>query len=121
MQDILIVGGHINYDNTEKGNVINVPSNRFGELNMFLDPLAAQTVLSSELNITLIPLGIQRKVSVFPKILERLHLTKRTPEAIFARRLLSRLHNLRKIHPRYQHMVHSPHLNISLIFLHNTD
>ncbi|XP_009607062.1 nucleoside hydrolase 3-like isoform X1 [Nicotiana tomentosiformis] len=104
IQDILIVGGHINYDNTEKGNVINVPSNRFAEMNMFLDPLAAQTVLSSELNITLIPLGIQRKVSVFPKILEQLHLTMGTPEAIFARRLLSRLHHLRKIHPRYQHM-----------------
>ncbi|OIS98746.1 hypothetical protein A4A49_27849 [Nicotiana attenuata] len=59
--DILIVGGHINHDNTEKGNVINVPSNKFAELNMFLDPLAAKTVLSSEHNIILIPLGIQRK------------------------------------------------------------
>ncbi|XP_070042242.1 nucleoside hydrolase 3-like isoform X2 [Nicotiana tomentosiformis] len=104
IQDILIVGGHINYDNTEKGNVINVPSNRFAELNMFLDPLAAQTVLSSELNITLIPLGIQRTISVFPEILERLYQTKRTPEAIFARRLLSRLHHLQKTHPGYQHM-----------------
>ncbi|XP_009774488.1 nucleoside hydrolase 3-like isoform X2 [Nicotiana tabacum] len=104
IQEILIVGGHINYDNTEKGNVINVPSNRFAELNMFLDPLAAKTVLSSELNITLIPLGIQRNVSVFPEILERLYQTKKTPEAIFARRLLSRLHHLQKTHHRYQHM-----------------
>ncbi|KAK4372511.1 hypothetical protein RND71_007895 [Anisodus tanguticus] len=76
----------------------------FAELNMFLDPPAAQTVLSSHLNITLIPLGIQQKVSVFPEILQRLNLTKRTPEAIFARRLLSRLHHLQKTHPKYQHM-----------------
>ncbi|XP_049347795.1 nucleoside hydrolase 4-like [Solanum verrucosum] len=104
IQDIIIVGGHMNHDNTEKGNVINVPSNRFAELNMFLDPLAAQTVLSSDLNITLIPLGIQQKVSAFSEILEMLNLTKRTPEAIFARRLLSRLHHLKKRHPKYQHM-----------------
>ncbi|KAJ8573792.1 hypothetical protein K7X08_010303 [Anisodus acutangulus] len=104
IQDIIIVGGHINHDNTEKGNVINAPSNRYAELNMFLDPLAAQTVLSSALNITLIPLGIQQKVSIFPEILQRLNLTKRTPEAIFARRLLSRLHHLQKTHPKYQHM-----------------
>ncbi|PHT59863.1 hypothetical protein CQW23_02226 [Capsicum baccatum] len=104
LSDIMIVGGHMNNDNTKKGNVINVPSNRFAELNMFLDPLAAQTVLSSDLNITLIPLGIQQKVSAFPEILEMLNLTKRTPEAIFARRLLSRLHYLQKAHPKYQHM-----------------
>lgn len=72
---------------------------------MFLDPLAAETVLSSDLNITLIPLGIQQKVSAFPEILETLNLARRTPEAIFARRLLSRLHNLQKTHPKYQHMV----------------
>ncbi|CAN4113531.1 unnamed protein product [Withania somnifera] len=104
IQDILVVGGHINHENTEKGNVINVPSNKFAELNMFLDPVAAKTVLSSELNITLIPLGIQRKVSAFPTVLKRLHLTKKTPEIIFAKRLLSRLHYLQKTHSRYQHM-----------------
>ncbi|KAK6803789.1 hypothetical protein RDI58_001573 [Solanum bulbocastanum] len=67
MQDILVVGGHINHDNTDKGNVFNVPSNKFAELNMFLDPLDAKTVLSSEFDITLIPLGIQRKFSAFPR------------------------------------------------------
>lgn len=97
MQDILIVGGHINQDNTKKGNVINVPSNKFVELNMFLDPLAAKTVLSSEHNIILIPLGIQRKVSAFHQILEKLY-TIRTPEALFARRLMSRLYRLQKLH-----------------------
>ncbi|KAJ8565921.1 hypothetical protein K7X08_008497 [Anisodus acutangulus] len=68
-KDIIVVGGHINLDNSEKGNVINVPSNRFAELNKFLDPLAAKTVLSSELNITVIPLGIQRKEIFLGEIL----------------------------------------------------
>ncbi|KAL3380361.1 hypothetical protein AABB24_000812 [Solanum stoloniferum] len=104
IQDILVIGGHINHGNTDKGNVFNVPSNKFAELNMFLDPLAAKTVLSSELNITLIPLGIQRKFSAFPKILKRLQLTKKTPEVIFVKRLLSTLHHLQKTHPRYKHM-----------------
>uniref|UniRef100_A0A3Q7EI31 Inosine/uridine-preferring nucleoside hydrolase domain-containing protein n=1 Tax=Solanum lycopersicum TaxID=4081 RepID=A0A3Q7EI31_SOLLC len=103
--DILVVGGHINHDNTDKGNVFNVPSNKFAELNMFLDPLAAKTVLSSELNITLIPLGIQRKFSAFPKILKTvLQLTKKTPGVIFVKRLLSKLQHLQKTHPRYKHM-----------------
>lgn len=70
---------------------------------MFLDPFAAKTVLSSEHNITLIPLGMQRKVSAFPQILEKLYL-KRTPEAVFARRLMSRLYSLQKLHPAYQHV-----------------
>ena len=109
MQDILVVGGHINHDNTDKGNVFNVPSNKFAELNMFLDPLAAKTVLSSELNITLIPLGIQRKFSAFPKILKTvLQLTKKTPGVIFVKRLLSKLQHLQKTHPRYKHMVYNP-------------
>ncbi|XP_060217770.1 nucleoside hydrolase 3-like isoform X2 [Lycium barbarum] len=104
IQDILVVGGNIKRNNTDKGNVINVPSNKFAELNMFLDPLAAKTVLSSELNITLIPLGIQRKVSAFPTILGKLHLTNKTSEAIFVKHLLSRLLHLQKRYPRYQHM-----------------
>ncbi|WMV10339.1 hypothetical protein MTR67_003724 [Solanum verrucosum] len=103
-KDILVVGGHINHDNTDKGNVFNVPSNKFAELNMFLDPLAAKTVLSSDLNITLIPLGIQRKFSAFPKILKTLQLTKKTPRVIFVKRLLSKLQHLQKTHPTYKHM-----------------
>ncbi|PSS33926.1 Pyrimidine-specific ribonucleoside hydrolase [Actinidia chinensis var. chinensis] len=105
IQDVYIVGGHINYDdNTEKGNVFTVPSNEYAEFNMFLDPLAAKTVFDSGLDITLVPLGIQRKVSAFPKILEKLHWTKKTPEALFTRHLLSRLHSLQRKHHRYQHM-----------------
>ncbi|KAL2534574.1 inosine-uridine preferring nucleoside hydrolase family protein [Abeliophyllum distichum] len=104
IQDIFIVGGHINSNKSDKGNVINIPSNEYAELNMFLDPLAAKMVFDSGLNITLIPLGIQRKVSRFRKILERLYSTKKTPEALFAMRLLSRLHWLKQMHPRYRHM-----------------
>ncbi|KAK3011360.1 hypothetical protein RJ639_012069, partial [Escallonia herrerae] len=103
VKDVFIVGGHINHDNSEKGNVMNVPSNKYAEFNIFLDPLAAKTVFDSDLSVTLIPIGIQRKVSEFPKILDSLHL-KKTPEALFARRLISRLHNLQQRHHRYQHM-----------------
>ncbi|KAK4405632.1 Pyrimidine-specific ribonucleoside hydrolase RihA [Sesamum angolense] len=105
IQDIFIVGGHISSRKTDKGNVINIPSNEYAELNMFLDPLAAETVLDSGHNITLIPLYVQREVCHFCKILESLYLANKTPEALFARRLLSRLHWLKRTHHRYQHMV----------------
>ncbi|KAE8076900.1 hypothetical protein FH972_015521 [Carpinus fangiana] len=104
IQDVYIVGGHIRRDHMDKGNVFSVPSNEYAEFNMFLDPLAAKTVFDSQLNITLIPLGIQRRVGSFPRILERLQETKTTPEAKFTRRLLSRLHRLQQKHVRYQHM-----------------
>ncbi|KAL0348738.1 UNVERIFIED_CONTAM: Pyrimidine-specific ribonucleoside hydrolase RihA [Sesamum angustifolium] len=104
IQDIFIVGGHISSRKTDKGNVINIPSNEYAELNMFLDPLAAEMVLDSGHNITLIPLNVQREVCHFCKILESLYLANKTPEALFARRLLSRLHRLKRTHPRYQHM-----------------
>ncbi|KZV36327.1 hypothetical protein F511_28769 [Dorcoceras hygrometricum] len=105
IQDIFIVGGHVNMDKSRiKGNVINIPSNEYAELNMFLDPSAAKTVLSYGHNITLIPLGVQHEVSRFAKILESLQLTKKTPEALFARRLISTLHRLHRTHPSYQHV-----------------
>ncbi|KAK6130423.1 hypothetical protein DH2020_035833 [Rehmannia glutinosa] len=105
IEDIFIVGGHISNQKTDKGNVINIiPSNEYSELNLFLDPLAAKTVFDSSHNITLIPLNVQRKVCRFKKVLESLHLTKKTPEALFARRLLSRLHRLKMTHHRYQHV-----------------
>lgn len=104
IQDIFIVGGHIRKYKTDKGNVINTPSNEYAELNMFLDPLAAETVLDSRHNITLIPLSMQRRVSRFNEVLGSLHLKKKTPESIFARHLLSRLHWLKRTHPRYQHV-----------------
>jgi len=61
-----------------KGNVFSVPSNKYAEFNMFLDPLAAKTLFQSEVNITLIPLGIQRKASSFSSIINWLSRTKKT-------------------------------------------
>ncbi|GFP98626.1 pyrimidine-specific ribonucleoside hydrolase riha [Phtheirospermum japonicum] len=104
IQDIIIVGGHISKKKNDTGNVINIPSNKYAEMNMFLDPLAAKTVFESSYNITLIPLNVQRTVCRFDKVLKRLRLTKETPESLFVRRLLSRLHRLKRTHPRYQHM-----------------
>lgn len=105
VQDLFIVGGLIKHKNKEKGNVFNVPSNEHAELNMFLDPLGAKKVFDSELNITLIPLDIQRRVTTFPNILQKLYLTSKTPEVLFARHLLTRLHHLKLTNPRYKHMV----------------
>ncbi|EYU43866.1 hypothetical protein MIMGU_mgv1a025646mg [Erythranthe guttata] len=105
IQDIFVVGGHITSNNvTSKGNVMNIDSNQYAELNIFLDPLAAKIVFTSRFNITLIPLNVQRRVSRFRKVLETLRLAKKTPEALFATRLLSRLHRLKTTHPRYRHM-----------------
>lgn len=105
LQDVYVVGGHISLDYIDTGNVFSIPSNKYAEFNMFLDPLAANRVFHSALNITLIPLGIQRKVSSFPSVLRSLHLTNRTPETGFARHLLSRLYRLQRTHHRYHHMV----------------
>lgn len=104
-QDVYVVGGHISHSDTDKGNVLTIDSNEYTELNMFLDPLAAKTVFESSLDITLIPLGVQRRVSSFPEILERLRKINTTPEALFAQRLLSRLYHLKETHRRYQQMV----------------
>lgn len=105
MQEVYIVGGHISNDSKESGNIFTVPGNTYGEFNMFLDPLAAKEVFESELDIKLIPLGIQRRVSSFAKILEELNKTSKTPEAVFASRLLTTLRHLQQKHHNYRHMV----------------
>ncbi|KAG8636652.1 uncharacterized protein LOC110601279 [Manihot esculenta] len=104
IQDVYVVGGHINHGNLDKGNVFTVHSNEYTEMNMYLDPSAAKTVLESSLDIKLIPLNAQRKASSFSEILQRLGKTNRTPEALFAHRLLSRLYRLQQTHYRYHHM-----------------
>ncbi|KAL8230142.1 hypothetical protein R6Q59_000522 [Mikania micrantha] len=71
---------------------------------MFLDPLAAKTVFDSSLEITLIPLRMQREVYTFPKIIQRLLAKNMTPEAVFTRRLLIRLHRLHQRHHLYRHV-----------------
>ncbi|XP_030466976.1 nucleoside hydrolase 3-like isoform X1 [Syzygium oleosum] len=103
IQDIHVVGGHVG-DGNERGNLFTVPSNKFAEFNMFLDPLAAKAVFTSGLNITLIPLSMQRRVSSFPIILNKLQFANRTPEASMAHHLLTTLWNLRQKHNRYHHM-----------------
>lgn len=105
LQEIFVVGGHIRGQKTEKGNLLSIPSNEDAELNMFLDPLAAKAVFESRHNITLVPLQVQRRVSRLDEALERLHTTGKTPEALFAARLLSRMDQLRRTHHRYQHVV----------------
>ncbi|XP_051128008.1 nucleoside hydrolase 3-like [Andrographis paniculata] len=104
IQEIFVVGGLIRSHKNDKGNVFNVPSNRYAELNMFLDPLAAKIVFESRLGITLIPLNVQRKVGEFVEVLECLSLTKKTPEATFTTHLLSRLQRLKSTHHRYHRM-----------------
>ncbi|KAM0947730.1 putative inosine/uridine-preferring nucleoside hydrolase domain, ribonucleoside hydrolase [Dioscorea sansibarensis] len=104
IQEVFMVGGHIPEDKEQKGNIFTVPSNKYAEFNMFLDPLAAKTVLESDLKITLIPLNAQRKVTSFPTTLNKLELVYKTPEAKFARQLLSLLHNLQQKNKLYHHM-----------------
>lgn len=106
LQEVFILGGHVNHNKSqEKGNVINVPSNKYAELNMFLDPLAAKTVFDSSVDITLVPLHMQRRVYAFPKIIKMLQAKNMTAEATFTRRLLIRLHRLRQRHHLYRHVV----------------
>jgi len=107
MQKVYVVGGHIRGENDSKGNVFTVPSNRYAEFNMFLDPLAAKTVLESSLDITLIPLMSQRKAASFKSILHALKHTDHTPESSFVHRLLFLLHELQQKHRLYHHMVNA--------------
>ncbi|XP_028759893.1 uncharacterized protein LOC114718657 [Neltuma alba] len=105
IQEVYIVGGHISENGNDKGNIFSVPSNRYAEFNMFLDPLAAKTVFESGVNITLIPLDIQREASSsFSTMLRWLRATEKTSEAVFSMRLFSRLYRLKQTHYRYQHM-----------------
>ncbi|KAL1209061.1 Nucleoside hydrolase 3 [Cardamine amara subsp. amara] len=104
IKEVYIVGGHINHEKSDKGNIFTVPSNAYAEFNMFLDPLAAKTVLESGLDITLIPLTTQRKLSSFKTILNRLYSSAKTPEARFVKQLVTTLQALHQNHKRYTHM-----------------
>ena len=106
MQRVYVVGGLLRDGSDEKGNVFTVPSNRYAEFNMFLDPLAAKTVLESSLNITLIPLTVQRKVASFEGVFGALkHRTQHTPESKLVHRLLLLLQQLQRKQKFYHHMV----------------
>ncbi|MED6156932.1 Nucleoside hydrolase 3 [Stylosanthes scabra] len=104
IQEVYVMGGHMSKNGSDKGNVFSIPSNQYAEFNMFLDPLAAKTVFESQVNITLIPLSVQQSATSFSSLLSSLHCKQKTPEAMFSKRLLARLHHLKKIHHRYQHM-----------------
>jgi len=105
IERVYVVGGHIRDSGHDKGNVFTVPSNRYAEFNMFLDPLAAKTILESSLNITLIPLTVQRKVASFEGILAALEQhTQHTPESRFVHGLISLLQKLQRKQKLYDHM-----------------
>lgn len=104
IKEVYIMGGHVNREKPDKGNIFTVPKNAYAEFNMFLDPLAAKTVLESGLNITLIPLATQRKLSSFQTMLDRLYSSAKTPESLFVKRLLARLQALHHKHRRYSHV-----------------
>ncbi|KAF8719794.1 hypothetical protein HU200_024551 [Digitaria exilis] len=106
IKEAYIVGGNIRDENDSKGNVFTVPSNRYAEFNMLLDPLAAKTVLESSLDITLIPLISQRKAASFQSVLHALKHVDHTPESSFVHRLMLRLHDLQQKHQLYKHMVY---------------
>ncbi|GAU11089.1 hypothetical protein TSUD_197130, partial [Trifolium subterraneum] len=104
MEEVYVLGGHISTSADDKGNVFSVPSNQYAEFNMFLDPLAAKTVFESDVNITLIPLSAQRRVSSFATVIGTLLKTRKTPEVLFSKHLLSTLDRLKQINNRYHHM-----------------
>ncbi|KMS98848.1 hypothetical protein BVRB_3g068280 isoform A [Beta vulgaris subsp. vulgaris] len=105
IQEVFVLGGNINiHGMSGEGNLFTMPSNKYAEFNMFLDPLSAKMVLQSKLPIILIPLGAQKKVRSFPSILDKLSRTNTTPELRFTNRLISKLHSLHKEHGRYQHV-----------------
>ncbi|KAM3410422.1 hypothetical protein ACQJBY_002559 [Aegilops geniculata] len=104
IKSVYVVGGHIRDENDSNGNVFTVPSNRYAEFNLFLDPLAAKIVLESTMDITLIPLSSQRKASSFETLLESLANAENTPESSFVLHLLSLLHDLQQKHQLYHHM-----------------
>nr|CAD1839958.1 unnamed protein product [Ananas comosus var. bracteatus] len=104
IERVYIVGGHIIDGNGEKGNVFTIPSNKYAEFNLFLDPLAAKKVIESDIDITLVPLAAQRKVSSFRKFIQTLELSPKTPESSFASSLLKLMLNLKQKHKAYSHM-----------------
>uniref|UniRef100_A0ACD5TH63 Uncharacterized protein n=1 Tax=Avena sativa TaxID=4498 RepID=A0ACD5TH63_AVESA len=104
IERVYVVGGLIKGGGHEKGNVFTVPSNKYAEFNMFLDPLAAKTVIESNMNITLIPLTAQRKAASYGAVLEALEQTQKTPESKFVHELFSLLKELRSKQKLYHHV-----------------
>jgi inosine-uridine nucleoside N-ribohydrolase len=105
MQRVYVVGGLIKDGGDENGNLFTVPSNKHAEFNIFLDPLAAKTVLESDLKIALIPLTAQRKAASFRAVLAALEDIQHTHESKFVHELLSLLQELQIKQKLYHHLV----------------
>lgn len=105
IEHVYIVGGGFDDgDNVQQGNLFTFPSNKNAEFHMFLDPYAAKQVIATTLNITLIPLNVQRKASSFDKLIKGLDMSKETPEAVFMHRLLTTMEHLYRSHHVYNHL-----------------
>uniref|UniRef100_A0A0E0L2F1 Inosine/uridine-preferring nucleoside hydrolase domain-containing protein n=1 Tax=Oryza punctata TaxID=4537 RepID=A0A0E0L2F1_ORYPU len=104
IERVYVVGGLIKDGGDENGNLFTVPSNKHAEFNMFLDPLAAKTVLESDLKITLIPLTAQRKAASFRAVLTALEDIQHTHESKFVHELLSLLQELQMKQKLYHHL-----------------
>lgn len=105
IEHLYIVGGSFDEaDSVQQGNLFTFPSNKNAEFHMFLDPYAAKQVIATTLNITLIPLDIQRKASSFEKLIKELEISKETPEAVFVHRLLSTMEHLYRTRHIYKHL-----------------
>ncbi|WOL01824.1 hypothetical protein Cni_G10541 [Canna indica] len=105
IQSVYVVGGQVIDGKSKIGNVFTVPTNKFAEFNMFLDPLAGKKVMESKLSVTLIPISTQKKVSSFKRILQKLDHAEKTPESIFVHHLLSLLYKLQQKQPKLYHHV----------------
>ncbi|KAG8068779.1 hypothetical protein GUJ93_ZPchr0005g15055 [Zizania palustris] len=103
IERVYVVGVLIKDGGDENGDVFTVPSTKHAEFNMFLDPLAAKTVLESDLKITLIPLTVQRKAT-FEDVLAALEDIPHTRESKFVNELLSLLQDLQRRRKLYHHL-----------------
>ncbi|KNA10812.1 hypothetical protein SOVF_140830 isoform A [Spinacia oleracea] len=104
IQDLYVLGGHIHNNTSFGGNLFTTPMNKYAEFNIFLDPFSAKKVMESKLPITLITWDSQKKVSSFFSIIQNLSRAKKTPEVIFANKLISTLSRLHKEHHRYKNV-----------------
>lgn len=105
IEHVYIVGGGFDEgDNVQQGNLFTLPSNKNAEFHIFLDPYAAKQVIATKLNITLIPLNVQRKASSFEKLIKGLEMSKETPEAVFIHRLLTTMEHLYCSQHVYNHL-----------------
>lgn len=89
IESVYIMGGAVNVPgNLQDGGITNNP---YAEWNIFLDPLAADIVFKSGVNITLIPLDATNKAPVTTTFLNRFSKDHNTTEADFVFAVISKL------------------------------